>query len=135
VDLIVIHGTEGSTEGDRSWIANPAAQVSYHYHIGRDGSVVQFVAESGRAWHAGVSIWKGRPNCNNFSIGIGLACKVSDGHYTDAQYKALGALVRDIRDRRDIRMENIVGHYHVSPGRKTDPWHFFDWARLWEALR
>lgn len=133
-DLIVVHGTAGQTDaGDLSWLRSRESGVSYHYLIGRDGVTYRLVPDERRAWHAGRSSWEGRPDCNDYSLGIGLS---NDGAepYTEAQYVALAGLLHDLMARWQIPVRRIVGHYHVSPGRKTDPWYHFEWARVFEAL-
>src|SRR5688572_2347125 len=130
-DLILIHGTAGASEtGDVDWCRNPASKVSYHYIIGREGIVYQLVPEEHRAWHAGKSSWKGRWNCNDYSIGIGVSNRGDGELYKDAQYDALAELIGEIRARWSIPWVRVVGHYHVSPDRKTDPWFTFEWFRL-----
>ena len=73
-----------------------ALRVSAHFLIRRDGKLVQFVAISKRAWHAGVSCWRGRERCNDFAIGIELE-GADDQFFADAQYECLGKLVRTLR--------------------------------------
>ena len=107
-------------------------QVSTHFLVRRDGELIQFVPCSGRAWHAGVSNWRGRENCNDFSIGIELeGCDQLP--FEDAQYLALNRLLAELRQRYSI--EAVVGHSDIAPGRKTDPGPCFDWHRLPEASR
>jgi AmpD protein len=106
-------------------------KVSSHYLIRRDGEVVQFVPPELRAWHAGVSSWRGRERCNDFSIGIELE-GTEDDAFTDHQYHALRALLRDLQSRFPIR--DVAAHSDVAPGRKTDPGAHFDWARLLGSL-
>ena len=133
-DLIVIHGTAGKTdEGDVAWCTDPRSEVSYHYIVGRDGKIYQLVPDEARAWHAGVSSWEGVPDCNDYSIGVAFS---NDGRepYTRQQYAAGGVLLAELVRRHGIATHRIVGHYHVSPGRKTDPWYHFDWARLFAAM-
>jgi AmpD protein len=102
-------------------------RVSAHFLIRRDGELLQFVATSRRAWHAGVSCWRGRERCNDFSIGVEL--EGDDEHpYTDYQYASLGRLVRTLRGHYPI--EAVVGHADIAPGRKTDPGPRFDWRLL-----
>ncbi|QRM18855.1 1,6-anhydro-N-acetylmuramyl-L-alanine amidase AmpD [Dechloromonas sp. TW-R-39-2] len=102
-------------------------QVSAHFFVRRDGTVIQFVGCDQRAWHAGRSTWSGRENCNDFSVGIEL--EGSDFQaYPAEQYAALGALIEALRQRYPIT--EIAGHCHVAPERKTDPGPFFDWAEL-----
>ena len=102
-------------------------QVSAHFYVRRDGRIVQFVSCDHRAWHAGQSIWRGRENCNDYSVGIEL--EGSDFQpYLPAQYEALWSLLDALRQRYPIAA--IAGHCHVAPGRKTDPGPHFDWAAL-----
>ncbi|MBA4693330.1 MAG: 1,6-anhydro-N-acetylmuramyl-L-alanine amidase AmpD [Congregibacter sp.] len=105
-------------------------EVSAHFLIRRAGEVVQFVSTDERAWHAGASSWKGREQCNDFSIGIELeGC--DEEAYTDSQYDALNQLLGALtKQYPDIRHDAIVGHSDIAPGRKTDPGPAFDWSRL-----
>jgi N-acetyl-anhydromuramoyl-L-alanine amidase len=106
-------------------------RVSAHYFIRRDGETVCFVDPERRAWHAGVSCWKGRERCNDFSIGIELeGC--DSAPFEPVQYLRLARLVNDLRARYPI--EDVVGHSDIAPGRKTDPGPFFDWACLQQQL-
>ena len=109
-------------------------RVSAHFLIRRDGEVVQFVATTESAWHAGLSNWRGREKCNDFSIGIEL--EGTDTHvYTDAQYSALSALIHACKQAHsDIEPRAIVGHSDIAPGRKTDPGPSFDWHRLGDEI-
>lgn len=106
-------------------------RVSAHFLVRRDGRVVQFVLCGKRAWHAGVSQWRGRERCNDFSLGIELeGC--DDLPFADAQYEALARLI-DALATRYPGIE-LAGHSDIAPGRKTDPGPCFDWTRL-QALR
>lgn len=107
-------------------------RVSAHFLVRRDGELIQFVPCTDRAWHAGISSWRGRENCNNFSIGIELeGCDQLS--FEDAQYQTLNRLLADLRSHFSI--EAVVGHSDVAPGRKTDPGPCFDWNRLHDASR
>jgi len=108
-----------------------ALKVSAHFLVRRDGSVVQFVPVERRAWHAGVSAWRGRSRCNDFSVGIELE-GTEEAPFEPAQYESLISLIRQLRDTLPIR--DIAAHSDVAPGRKTDPGARFDWARLLAAL-
>ncbi|NRH27231.1 1,6-anhydro-N-acetylmuramyl-L-alanine amidase AmpD [Pseudomonas sp. MS19] len=108
--------------------------VSAHFLIERDGAVTQFVSCNARAWHAGVSCFIDRENCNDFSLGIELE-GTDDLPFTDAQYHSLIALTRQLqREYPAITPERICGHSDIAPGRKTDPGPAFDWSRLRAAL-
>jgi AmpD protein len=106
-------------------------RVSAHFFIRRDGEVLQFVPTPARAWHAGVSSWRGRARCNDFSIGIEL--EGSDTQPFEAvQYERLGHLIDALCRRHPIT--DVVGHSDIAPGRKTDPGPFFDWDMLRERV-
>jgi AmpD protein len=120
------------------WDAHPyygrirGLQVSAHFLVRRSGERVQFVSCDDRAWHAGQSRWRGRENCNDWSIGIELEGLEGD-RFEPAQYRALAVLMRALQRRYPIA--EAVGHEHVAPGRKADPGPGFDWARLRQALQ
>ena len=107
-------------------------EVSAHFLIRRDGEVVQFVSCDERAWHAGRSSWRGRDNCNDWSIGIELE-GLEGSIFEPAQYLQLTRLLRSLARRYPL--EEAVGHEHVAPGRKHDPGAAFDWRALRRMLR
>ena len=149
ISLVVVHGISlppGEFGGDGierlftnrlDAAAHPAyasiarLEVSAHFLIRRDGGLVQFAPCTMRAWHSGKSAWRGRERCNDFSIGVELE-GTDDIPYTAAQYGKLARLVKAIRRRYPV--DHVVGHYHIAPGRKTDPGPAFDWARLRRLL-
>lgn len=102
-------------------------RVSAHFFIRRDGELIQFVSTENRAWHAGVSSWRGRERCNDFSVGIELeGCDTQP--FEAAQYERLNELISALKARYPIR--DVVGHSDIAPGRKTDPGPCFDWGRI-----
>ena len=104
-------------------------RVSSHLLITRIGEIIQFVPFNLRAWHAGISSYEGRENCNDFSIGIELeGC--DHEIFTAEQYHALNQILRTLADEYAITRENIVGHSDIAPGRKTDPGPFFMWDKI-----
>jgi len=109
-------------------------KVSSHFFIRRDGSVIQYVSADQRAWHAGLSCFRGRDKCNDFAIGVEL--EGSDVQpYAEPQYAALAALTVALQQRYPL--SDVQGHEHIAPGRKTDPGPLFDWekyAQKWRAL-
>ena len=106
-------------------------KVSAHFLVRRGGEVIQFVPPERRAWHAGVSCWRGRERCNDFSIGIELEGS-EEAPFADAQYSALASLIRQLQGTLPIR--DLAAHSDVAPGRKTDPGAHFDWPRLLKDL-
>ena len=104
-------------------------KVSAHVLIKRNGEVIQFVPFNKRAWHAGVSSYKGKNDCNNFSIGIELEGS-DDDIFEDIQYEQLSLITSLIIAEYDlITKDNIKGHSDIAPERKTDPGVLFDWDR------
>ena len=99
-------------------------RVSAHVLIRRDGSAIQFVAFHERAWHAGVSEWKGRERCNDFSIGVELE-GTDDDPFTIAQYAKLVGVTQLLQ--RAYPLTHAVAHSEIAPGRKTDPGPHFNW--------
>ncbi|WP_025367609.1 1,6-anhydro-N-acetylmuramyl-L-alanine amidase AmpD [Thioalkalivibrio paradoxus] len=105
-------------------------RVSAHVVIGRDGEATQYVPFTERAWHAGVSSWRGRERCNDFSIGIELeGC--DERPFTPSQYRQLASLIAWLRQRFPaLAGDALAGHADIAPGRKTDPGPYFDWQHL-----
>jgi len=107
-------------------------EVSAHFLVRRDGGLIQFVSCDDRAWHAGASRWHERPSCNDYSIGIEL--EGLEGETFDlVQYQVLAGTLRALATRYPLT--EVVGHEHVSPGRKRDPGPGFDWPLLRKLLR
>ena len=134
IDMLVLHYTGMQTaEAALDRLCDAAAKVSAHYVIDEDGLVAPLVVEDKRAWHAGVSFWRGASDINARSIGIEL---VNPGHefgyraFPDAQMAALIDLAGGILGRHSIPARNVVGHSDVAPARKSDPGELFDWAGL-----
>ena len=149
IDLLVLHSISlppGQFGGNQvqelftnqlDWSAHPyfktieGAQVSSHFFIRRNGDLWQFVSCFDRAWHAGVSFYRGRPNCNDDSIGIELE-GLEGGLFESERYETLAVLGAALLDRFPIA--HIAGHEHIAPGRKADPGVGFDWLYLQRSL-
>ena len=136
-DMVLLHYTGMPTGAEAlARLRDPEAKVSAHYLIEEDGEVFSLVAEERRAWHAGVSFWKGERDINAVSIGVEL---VNPGHewgyraFPEAQIKALIELLDEIRGRWEIPDGRILGHSDVAPERKTDPGELFPWKQLARA--
>ena len=133
-DMLVLHytGMDDARAACR-WLCDPVSKVSCHYLIDERGDIIQMVDESMRAWHAGVSSWKGDEDINSRSIGIEIQ---NPGHmagypdFLDAQMLAVIALCKDIMARHMISPTRVLGHSDIAPMRKIDPGEKFDWARL-----
>ena len=105
-------------------------KVSSHLFIKRTGEIIQFVPFDKRAWHAGVSKYKGRKNFNDFSIGIELHGSISE-QYTERQYQALNYCISHLKELfPSIQDSNILGHNEIASDRKHDPGPNFIWSKI-----
>ncbi len=134
VDMLILHYT-GMRTGEEAIarLRDPAARVSSHYVVEEDGAVFRLVAEDRRAWHAGISAWRGHTLLNGRSIGIEI---VNPGHewgyrpFPALQMAAVCELCLGILARHPIPARNVVAHSDVAPDRKEDPGELFDWQGL-----
>ncbi|HEY9897804.1 MAG TPA: N-acetylmuramoyl-L-alanine amidase [Pantanalinema sp.] len=134
ISAVVLHHTAGGTlESNASFFQNASAEVSSHYIVGKDGRIVQSVADGKRAWHAGKSEFKGRDDVNDFSLGIEIVNTGSGSDpFTEAQYKSIIDLVAWMCQTYDVPLDRVTGHKDVAlpRGRKNDPAPNFDWSRV-----
>ena len=136
-DILIMHYTGmQSCAAAVARLTDPAARVSSHYTVDEDGTIYRHVAEEMRAWHAGVSHWRGESDINSRSVGIEI---VNPGHefgyraFPDAQIAAVIELGRGIVSRHRIPPRNVIAHSDIAPGRKTDPGELFPWPALAHA--
>lgn len=134
--ILVLHYTAmASAEEACTWLCTSENEVSAHYLVAEDGHIIQMVPEAERAWHAGLSSWRGQTDINSLSIGIEIA---NSGHdagcpdFPDAQMNSVIALCHSIIERHQITPQNIVGHSDIAPARKRDPGEWFDWPLLYQ---
>jgi N-acetylmuramoyl-L-alanine amidase len=147
-DMIVLHYT-GLPAGEAEaawrrdpggealkWLCDARTQVSAHYLVLEEGTILQLVPEARRAWHAGLSSWLGESDVNSLSIGVEI---VNPGHaaglpdFPAAQIDAVIALCRDVAQRRRVPSARVLAHSDVAPGRKVDPGERFPWGELARA--
>ncbi|KXB64624.1 N-acetylmuramoyl-L-alanine amidase [Leptotrichia wadei] len=133
--FIILHYTAGNRDSSLKTLTEN--EVSAHYLVSDNKlePVYSLVNENKRAWHAGVSDWKGRNNLNDTSIGIEI---VNDGDvsgtfvpYKDFQIKEVAVLVKYLADKYEIPATNILGHSDIAPQRKSDPGPLFPWRELY----
>jgi len=137
------HSGSSNAAGDLNYLSqshNPDGSriyAGYHYYINDRGMVYQLIDDRKRAWHAGQSIVHGQvdrggKSINGISLGI---CLTGDGKraFSESQYASLIQLVYAKSVIYQVLPTFIVGHFHVSPGRKIDP-QPLDWNRLFRGL-
>ena len=134
VDILLLHytGMQSATAAIAR-LRDPVSRVSSHYVVEEDGLVWQLVPETRRAWHAGVSSWRGNSVLNDRSIGVEI---VNPGHqwgyrpFPALQMAAVCELCLGILARHSVPSRNVIGHSDVAPDRKQDPGELFDWRGL-----
>ena len=136
IDVVVIHtnyylgrdsfSAEGCIKQFKDY------DVSPHYLITREGYIIKMVDECNVAWHAGISSIPNveRPSINACSIGIEIV-NTRCSTIAEAQYDSLKKLVLNIMSRYKINY--ILGHRHIAPKRKDDPWNF-DWNYFYDTM-
>ena len=100
--MLVLHYTgmeTGKAAIDR--LADPDAKVSAHYVVEEDGTIIAMVDEQKRAWHAGLSYWRGITDVNSASIGIEIVTGGHDFALPDFPEAQIAAVIRALsRDHR-----------------------------------
>ena len=130
MELVVLHYTAmPSCAAALERLCDPLAEVSAHYLIDGDGTVLSLVEEAARAWHAGAGDWGGAGDVNSRSIGIELA-NTGREPFAEPQMAALELLLAGVLDRHGLGPEAVIGHSDMAPARKGDPGPRFDWRRL-----
>jgi N-acetylmuramoyl-L-alanine amidase len=128
--LVVLHYTAIPTAAEAlARLCDPAAEVSCHWLIDRDGTLWSLVDESERAWHAGAGAWGGCSDVNSASIGVELVNTGAEP-FPAPQMTVLEALLAGILHRWAIPARGVIAHSDMAPARKTDPGRRFDWRRL-----
>ena len=131
---LVLHYTGMRTGGEAlARLCDPVARVSSHYVVEEDGCVFRLVPEGRRAWHAGVSYWRGQTGLNDSSVGIEI---VNPGHewgyraFPVLQLAAVLELCLEVIGRHGIAARDVVAHSDIAPTRKQDPGELFPWAEF-----
>lgn len=140
VQFLVLHFTSSDFPSSLEILTH--GPVSSHYLVSDPPvTVYRLVDEERRAYHAGLSSWRGNTQLNASSIGIEIVNLGSNGdsaegpfaEYPDEQIATVIELVKDIVKRHQIRPQHIVGHSDIAPQRKVDPGPKFPWKRLADA--
>ena len=127
-----------------------SSRVSSHFLVldEDDNKIYNLVPLEQRAWHAGVSAFRGRTNINDTSVGIEI---VSDGiareyrgdpntyhpydHYVDykpIQIEKAAQIIKYVAEKYNIPARNILAHSDIAPSRKKDPGAKFPWKELYD---
>ena len=147
IKFIILHYTALDNVGS---IRELTGGVSAHFLVldEDDNKIYSLVPLEQRAWHAGVSAFRGRTNINDTSVGIEI---VSDGiakeyrsdpnpyhpydHYVDykpIQIEKAAQIIKYVAEKYNIPARNIVAHSDIAPSRKKDPGAKFPWKELYD---
>ena len=134
IKFVIIHYTGMQKESLAiKRLCNPAAKVSSHYFLKKNGGILELVPDLYEAWHAGKSSWKKYSSLNNYSIGIEIQ---NSGHnntyenFSSKQIISLKNLLKYLVKTYKIDRKNILGHSDIAPNRKKDPGEKFPWEDL-----
>ena len=134
IKFIIIHYTGMKKESEAlKRLSNPKSEVSAHYFIKNNGTIINMVPDDYIAWHAGISHWKNYKSLNKYSIGVEIS---NPGHnhkykkFSQKQISSLIKLLKIIIKEYKIKRKNILGHSDIAPLRKKDPGEKFPWKKL-----
>ena len=111
-ELIVLHTTEAPA---RSSLNKLSDRGEAHFCVTEEGSVYAIVDRDRVAFHAGRSMWNGKEDVDNFSIGIECV-GYHDKPMPMPQLVAIRNLVKDLKAMYRIPDERVVCHSHVAYG-------------------
>lgn len=117
-ELIVLHTTEAPA---KSSLRHTSERGLCHYCVVEDGTVYQIVDRHRVAFHAGCSMWNGKEEVDEFSVGIECV-----GYHNKAmpkkQLDAIRALVEELQKIYGIPDDRVVTHSQVAYG-SPNKWH------------
>ena len=130
IEGIVLHATadEGNEAGTLTWLRSPKSRASCHLVVSRSGQVTRLVGDQQRAWHAGLSFWRGTNDVNSITLGIEIANRNDGEPYTNAQYRRVAEIVAHYCNQ-GLSLDDVVSHEAVAADRRTDPYRW-DWDRF-----
>jgi N-acetylmuramoyl-L-alanine amidase len=117
-EYIILHTTEG---GGRGSLEKLRRFGEAHYMVDTNGKVYRIIERHRIATHAGRSMWNGRTNLDNVSIGIEVV-GFHDKPMTSAQIRALRELLRQLKAIYRIPDNRILPHSMVAYGT-PNRWH------------
>jgi N-acetyl-anhydromuramyl-L-alanine amidase AmpD len=129
--IIIHHTAQDSIQQTIKTFTLTRTQVSAHYVIADDGTVIQMLNDYMRAWHAGQGAWGKDTDINSSSIGIELDNNGTEA-FSEPQITSLMALLTKLKKEYNIPTQNIIGHSDIAPTRKNDPSVLFPWKTLAE---
>ncbi len=117
---VVLHHTSGAYAGSVAWCMNPESQVSYHVIIKEDGERTVLAGDNQRAWHAGKSYWRHKPDLNSWSLGVAFAGDTYKNPLTKEQIESAIEYLLPRMKKLSLTIKDVTDHRTVSPNRKND---------------
>ena len=111
-ELIVLHTTEAPAKSSLNKLCE---RGEAHYCVTEVGTVYRIIDRDRVAFHAGRSMWNGKEDVDEFSVGIECV-----GYHDKAmgmvQIRAIRDLVKELQKMYKIPDERVVCHSHVAYG-------------------
>jgi N-acetylmuramoyl-L-alanine amidase len=117
---IVLHHSAGSYLGSVSWCLDPKSKVSYHCIVDLNGDRTVLAKDNQRAWHAGVSSFNGKKDCNTFMLGIAVSGDTNNRRLTSFEIDSVAEWCVNKMKVYKFGIDMITTHRFISPGRKND---------------
>ena len=134
IKYLIYHYTGMSSESKAiNRLTDVRSEVSCHYFVKKNGSIILMVPELYEAWHAGKSNWKKDKSVNKTSLGIEISNKGHQFGYKNfpkKQIKSIIKLSKYLIKKYNIKKTNVLGHSDVAYERKKDPGEKFPWEYL-----
>lgn len=111
-ELIILHTTEAPA---KSALRHLSERGECHYCVAEDGAIYQIVDTWRVAFHAGRSMWNGREDVDEFSIGIECV-GYHDKPMPAIQLEAISRLVKQLQRTYGIKDDKVLTHSQVAYG-------------------
>ena len=119
-ELIILHTTEAPAKSSLDKLSD---RGECHFCVTEDGSVYRIVDRDKVAFHAGRSMWGGKEDVDEFSIGIECV-GYHDKEMGIVQLRAIRDLVKELQSMYRLPDDKVICHSHVAYGA-PNKWHRF----------
>lgn len=117
-EFIILHTTEGGATGSLEKLRRYGEA---HYMVDTNGKVTRIISRDRIAYHCGRSMWNGKTNLDDHSVGIEIV-GYHDKPLTRAQISALRELLRQLQAIYGVPDSRVLPHSMVAYGR-PNRWH------------
>jgi N-acetyl-anhydromuramoyl-L-alanine amidase len=131
---VIFHHSSMGFDETIDLMLRPESRVSYHCLIHADGTRCVLVPDLEVAWHAGVSFFLGRENCNDFMLGVSFAGNTYEEPLSAPQLESALEWLGTRWAPLGWSSGRMTDHRLAAPGRKDDL-NPVEWDRLLAAIR